>query len=367
MSLTSGNPDQHDKLRSEQVAALYRNALPGTLASLLAAFILAGVLAYAQSTPISSAVIFVALIVAHTSGRIVLIYLYRKATQSPADWRRWARGATISALAGGLSWGFGALLLLDHANPELQMMVLLACAGIAAGAVAAFATYLPAYYCNVLSIMVPTTIWAALQGDVLHVTYAALAVLWIIAIVILARTYSRILADSLRLQFENLNLATDLRHQKELAEEANIAKSRFLASASHDLRQPVHALGMFVGALRGHDMDDEARRLVGQIDGSVNALDGLFTSLLDISRLDAGVIQANPRTFPIHQLLERICRDEASQATRKDIKLRLVPCASSVPPIQFCWSASSAISFRMRFAIRRQVGFSSVAAVVEAN
>jgi signal transduction histidine kinase/CheY-like chemotaxis protein len=317
-------------MRAEQVAGVYRNALPGTLGSLIAGTILSGMLVHMGAVPLPAAVAFIALLVAHSSGRLVLVRAYGKSKPPPTDWRRWAVAASVSALAGGLSWGFGSLLLMDQSHVELQLMVLLVCAAIASGAIIAFGTYLPAYYCNLFSIMVPTTIWAAAQGDALHWTYAVLTSIWICVIAVLARTFARMLAGSLRLQFENLALATDLRRQKELAEEANVAKSRFLAAASHDLRQPVHALGMFVGALRDRDMDDDGRRLVSQIDGSVSALDSLFTSLLDISRLDAGVIQIHLRAFPIQPLLERICRDEAPAREHREIELRLLPCTMNV-------------------------------------
>ena len=77
------------------------------------------------------------------------------------------------------------------------------------------------------------------------------------------------------LRIETEKLAADLLRQKEIAERASLAKSTFLAAASRHLRQPVHALGLFVGALRGIAAP-EGRRLIEQIDLSVNAMDGLF-------------------------------------------------------------------------------------------
>ncbi len=320
-----------DELRAEQVAAIYRNALPGTFGSFIAAVILSGLVVYLGDISVRSAATFLALMVAHSAARIVLFRRYASVKPPPNEWRRWAFRASLSALAGGLCWGVGSvLLLMDPARPELQFIVILVCAAIAVGAITAFATYLPAYSCNLFAIMGPTVIWAVAQGDVLHIGYAVLATLWIGVIVVLARSYSSVLARSLRLQFENRDLAQDFRRAKDKAEEANLAKSRFLASASHDLRQPVHALGMFVGALRSREMDDQARRLVDQIDRSIASLDSLFGSLLDISRLDAGVIQPRTQVFAIRPLLERICRDEAPEAARKGIELRLVPCRLAV-------------------------------------
>src|SRR6266849_4831700 len=83
-------------------------------------------------------------------------------------------------------------------------------------------------------------------------------------------------------------------HQLELA---NLAKSRFLAAASHDLRQPLHALGLFLAQLRAEADRDEQRRLLGRIDAAVGAMNELFNALLDISRLDAGVLALNLAEF----------------------------------------------------------------------
>jgi two-component system, sensor histidine kinase len=319
-----------DEIRAEQVAGFYHNAAPGTIGGMIAGIILASMLVYTKATALHTAVIFLSLLSLSTVARLVLIHAYRKAAPPTSDWRRWSFGAIASALAGGLCWGLGSFYLLDPNRAEFQFIVFLTCAAISAGAITALGTLLPAFYCNLFAIMVPTTVWSALQGDVLHVTYSILALLWVAVIAVLANSFSELLMKALRLQFANLDLANDLLRQKELAESANVAKSRFLASASHDLRQPVHALGMFVGALGDRALDDDSRRLVNQIQNSVGALDGLFGAILDISRLDAGVIESRPLIFAIQPLLERICREEMPEVERKGIALHLLPCSLSV-------------------------------------
>jgi signal transduction histidine kinase/CheY-like chemotaxis protein len=330
LSSQETSTERLDHLRADQVAALYHSMSPGTFGGLIAGAVLSGALVRMDAIPLNTGLAFFAILAAQSAARFLLVDAYKAYKPPIAAWRFWGLGACATSLAGGLSWGLGSLLLLNPAHPELQMLVFLVCAGMAAGAITAFGTYLPAYYANLISIMTPTMIWAAAQGDALHWTYAGLASLWVVVIAILARTFNRILDKSLQLQFENLDLAIAARRQTELAEDANIAKSRFLASASHDLRQPVHALGLFVEALRGREMDDESHRLVGQIGASIVALDGLFASLLDISRLDAGVVKSRVSEFPIQPLLERVCRDEAPEAERKGIALTLAPCSMNV-------------------------------------
>jgi signal transduction histidine kinase len=110
-------------------------------------------------------------------------------------------------------------------------------------------------------------------------------------------------------------------HQLELA---NLAKSRFLAAASHDLRQPLQALGMFVDQLRDQMKTAEGGRLVERIDVAVAAMNELFNALLDISKLDAGVLSTNITAIPIARLLKRIEDTFAGAAREKGLSLRVV-------------------------------------------
>ena len=116
-----------------------------------------------------------------------------------------------------------------------------------------------------------------------------------------------------------------LAEQKDAAEHANIAKSKFLAAASHDLRQPIHALGLFLAALKEMLHESEQLRILANIEASVAAMEGLFNSLLDISRLDAGVLEVQERVFPVNRILDRIRTEFTQQAETKGLKLLVVP------------------------------------------
>ncbi|MFA6014743.1 MAG: ATP-binding protein [Gallionellaceae bacterium] len=116
-----------------------------------------------------------------------------------------------------------------------------------------------------------------------------------------------------------------LRQKKEDAENANYDKTRFLASASHDLRQPMHALGLFVGELHAKLTTPEQQHIVAKVEESVDALSNLLDALLDISKLDAGVVTPNFSVFSMAGMLERIAHDYAPLAQRKSITLRVRP------------------------------------------
>ncbi len=118
---------------------------------------------------------------------------------------------------------------------------------------------------------------------------------------------------------------SELLGQKLAAEAAVLAKSRFLASASHDLRQPLHALTLLVTALRERVKDEEARRLAEHIDASASAMEGLLNGLLDLSKLDAGVVEAHPVCFPISKVLNSVERQFAPLARERNLRLAVHP------------------------------------------
>ena len=108
-------------------------------------------------------------------------------------------------------------------------------------------------------------------------------------------------------------------------EDANMYKSRFLASASHDLRQPLHALNLLAAQLRADADPEERVRLVAHINAAVGAMNELFDALLDMSKLDAGVLEADVTEFPVGPLLARMETTFGEAARAKGLRLRVVP------------------------------------------
>jgi PAS domain S-box-containing protein len=116
-----------------------------------------------------------------------------------------------------------------------------------------------------------------------------------------------------------------LRDAKEAAERSDAAKSRFLAAASHDLRQPLQALIMFVSVLRKRHPDPESQSLIGMMDFSIQALKELLDTLLDISKLEAGVITPDKQSVPVDYLFTRLDNEFRLQVEHKGLQFRVHP------------------------------------------
>ena len=121
-----------------------------------------------------------------------------------------------------------------------------------------------------------------------------------------------------------------MRVAREKAERANLAKSKFLAAASHDLRQPLQAMGLFLSTLKFTATDDESRTVIENLDDCLMATNDLLNALLDVSRLDAGILQPSFSAVPVAVLIDELEVEYCGRAREKGIELRTVACSAAV-------------------------------------
>jgi CheY-like chemotaxis protein len=123
-------------------------------------------------------------------------------------------------------------------------------------------------------------------------------------------------------RFHNEDLVQQLRSQIDVVARANEEKTRFVASAAHDLRQPLHALGMFCATLEQRLQNTPDRPLVRNMMDAIESLEESFGAMLDISRLDAGIVQTAPQTFPIRDVFRRLYQQFGGDAEARDLAFR---------------------------------------------
>ena len=114
-----------------------------------------------------------------------------------------------------------------------------------------------------------------------------------------------------------------MRKARDAAEASDLAKTRFLAAASHDLRQPAHALTLYMATLRCGALDSRQAELVERMSGSLSALESMFNMLLDLSRMDAGALKPEATTFSIDAMLRGLAEEFAPQAEAQGLRLAL--------------------------------------------
>jgi two-component system, sensor histidine kinase len=257
-------------------------------------------------------------------ARFVLWRWFKAANPNALRIRRWGWLAVIAGGLSGILWGIGGILLHDRSSLSHQLFLLIATTGLGFTSTYMTAPLLPAFLAYVCPSFLLAAVPFFLDGDRIHVAIGIGTLLLLPVFVQFANRVSRTFIDSVNVRLQNADLVEELREQKEAAEEANVAKSRFLAVASHDLRQPLHALGLFVQALQESSIAAHERHIVGNIRRSVDAMEELFEALLDISRLDAGVVRPRIETFGLASVFDRLSFEYGPVAKQKGLSLSVV-------------------------------------------
>jgi two-component system, sensor histidine kinase len=223
-----------DPIRIEQTRSIYRNSAPGLITTYVTVIVLSGALVFIEAAALAKTLLFIAAMTAQTGIRLVLYRAFARRSPDLVDWKPWADRFTAGAFVGGLTIGFGAIFMMDVTRQDTQIIALLVIFAVTGGVVGAMGAYLPAFFAFFFAVSIAPAIWLFWLGDAWHITIGVLFVMWFAAVAEQARRTSRQFADTIRLRLENQDLVQDLRREKAAAEEANVAKSRFLASASHD-------------------------------------------------------------------------------------------------------------------------------------
>jgi Na+/proline symporter/signal transduction histidine kinase/CheY-like chemotaxis protein len=127
-----------------------------------------------------------------------------------------------------------------------------------------------------------------------------------------------------------VRLNNQLAEAKQVADEANVSKTRFLAAASHDILQPLNAARLYATTLVERNLSQDEARLAGNVDASLEAVEEILSTLLDMSRLDTGAMKAEITTFRIADILKQLQLEFMPLAESKGLSLVFVPCSLSV-------------------------------------
>jgi signal transduction histidine kinase len=247
---------------------------------------------------------------------------FRANPQAPAALlHAWRRSWMALVLSQGALWGTGVWLFWGLGTPYHRVVLILIVYSYCLGSVQLLATQRKVFLAFISLVLTPTIVRIASDtAQEWHLQLAFILTLLFFLTVLMARTYGNALGQAISLKRRTDELAARLRHEMALADEArraadearraaeaaNRAKTQFFAAASHDLRQPLHAMGLFAEALRQRIRDPEVASLVNSINESVDALEGLFGELLDITRIDTGGVDVHPQPVRLKELFGRL-------------------------------------------------------------
>jgi signal transduction histidine kinase len=325
--LAACDPALVRRARCDQVATLYRHGDLTSVSMGLGAVIFCGVMW--EEAPHALLAGWAALVALNQLWRTALLRRWRRVRPGPAAVARWGLyWATGSTIAGAL-WGAAAVILFP-ASLAHQALLIVCLFGVVMGGLNLTAVYKPSFYGFVLPALVPLIVRVALAGDHVHLFTAGVLAVVLGFVVGFGHRLNDVLTHSLTIRYENLDLISELKDRtraaleaRAAAEAADRAKSQLLAAASHDLRQPLHALGLYAAALAARARDSEWQPLVDNVQGGIAALELQFGQLLDLSRLEAGALQPERCDVPLAPLLARIAEEFAPQAAARGLALRV--------------------------------------------
>jgi signal transduction histidine kinase/FixJ family two-component response regulator len=328
-SLTALAPRLLRRARADQIETLFTQWPVATGSMMLGATILMTVMWGTVAPRLFAA--WMAAIVLNQAWRLWLVRRYRAAGPGPADRLRWGRAWAIGSMLAGALWGVAGVALFVPGDPGHQALLIVCLFGVILGGINLTAVYRPSLYGFVLPALVPLIARVAIEGDQLHAFIAAVMLVVLAFILGFGHNLNNVLTQSLAIRYENVDLIGELQaqtaaadHARATAEEANRGKTQFLAAASHDLRQPLHALGLFVSALAAKVREPELKSVVGNINASVDALERLFSAMMDISKLDAGAVEPVRCAFPLAPLFQRVDAAFAAVAAARRLRLSVV-------------------------------------------
>lgn len=268
---------------------------------------------------------------------------YRSQTKGISQNRDWNhRFMWLTAMA-GLAWGSIGVLMFVPDQLAYQALLICVVMGLSAGAVTTNPFHPPSMFIYQAGVIVPLLGRLVWENDTTHWILFGMLTLFCSFVLKSALELVRTFEISQRRRLDNENLVAALLDRKkeaeasrQIAEQANQAKSKFLATASHDLRQPLQALRLFSEALLDVAKEKEIARLAGQIGKSVNALVDMFDDLLDVSRLDAGIVEPRWQHFELSALFDRVYGDFAPLAQAKGLNFSLPICLGGCGENQHC-------------------------------
>lgn len=324
------NQNKENMLRIEQVNILCRRTPVVVIGSLFAAGISVYVLK--EWYPLSSLLYWFAAFTVLSCIRLISNWHFMSVPTTMEIVNKRAVVLTIFSAISGCLWGLMGYVFVNISTPIASVLIVMLLTGLVASAVGYLSVLLTACIAFIIPAFSPAAYKFAAFGDDVFSTIAIMIVLFMIASLFIAIDHFRTVRNSILLRFENLDLITDLSQEKIRADKARIAaetsdlaKSKFLAAASHDLRQPMHALKLFTNELDERTRASEYHNIVTRIGLSVDALESLFNAILDISKLDAGTVAVDIKHFRLQQVLNRLSNDYKGRADEKGLTLRFDP------------------------------------------
>lgn len=230
---------------------------------------------------------------------------------------------TVALGSMGVGWGMGWVLMAPDLTLVNRVIYIYMLTAALMGSMFAYSVNKATFYTFSLPIMIPSLTTALWSVDIFPWTFSVgLATVYIVVLGI-SKSFAQTFEESVRLRFRNERLYQELANERDQSIAANVAKSKFIAVASHDLRQPMHAVNVYLDIVDVDGFPEQDKLLFGKIKNSITSLNSMFDSLLNISKLDAHVTPINNRIFNLQELANTLRDLYEARAKNKGLKFKI--------------------------------------------
>jgi signal transduction histidine kinase/CheY-like chemotaxis protein len=314
---------QPDRVFADSIGSLSR-ALRGSVVSNIVAASLLAVAMHGWYPAQALAGWLAGLVLVHL-WRPLLRAVLRQQQPEPLSAARKARRVEIDAFILAAYWGASSVVFFHPDSDLVPFYWALVLGGTAAGSIGAHAHHPRVMWIFLPTLIAPFALRALLGADG-DIRFLGAGMLLLLAYLLYyGKQHARTLQRMIALRHENSALVEELQSQALALREANAAKSRFFAAASHDLRQPLQAMNLYMSVLQGGQNGGSDAPTLARLDECLSALDRLLGVVLDLSRLDSGQITPQPRPFAVQPLLDRLAGMYEAAARHKGLQLRVHP------------------------------------------
>lgn len=308
-------------LEGEQLDHLFRFTSLTALMTTLAALILYGALRSGEGFDAADG--WMLAMVAVSVARVVGARRYHRLRPARDRLPQWAAWAFGTILLQGLLLGSLSLIWPEPAAPEVESLLHIVVATIAIGATVPLPPFYPVFVAFVVSVLGPLALRDVWIADAYHLTMAALVVATGLYTLQGGRRQALALAQTQAERRKNAALIEALRLENQRAEQAHEAKARFFAAANHDLRQPLHAMGLLAHSLHQGSAAARADEVPARLVECVDSMAHIVDELLELAQVDVAGVEPRPEVFALDALLREVVRAHELPARHKGLRLEV--------------------------------------------
>lgn len=255
--------------------------------------------------------------------RTWIVFKLKFKTEEIINPERNLRLMTLALGSMGIGWGMGWVLMAPDLALVNRVIYIYMLTAALMGSMFAYSVNKATFYTFSLPIMIPSLTTALWSIDIFPWTFSVgLATVYIVVLGI-SKSFAQTFEESVRLRFRNERLYQELANERDQSIAANVAKSKFIAVASHDLRQPMHAVNVYLDIVNVDSFPEQDKLLLAKIKNSVTSLNSMFDSLLNISKLDAHVTPINNRVFSLQELVDTLRDLNETRAKNKGLIFKI--------------------------------------------